>query len=381
MPGARLRVPLALSLVLLAACETAAPATPRSPSPVASERPAPATPSAPVSVAFIQDLAPEGAAEATLPALQAIELAFLSADLDPDPTALDVVTFDTGGDAQTAAEIASTIAGDPTFVAALLAPDLPGQAAVAGPLAAAGVPVVSLSARGAVVGAPPGTWLRLVAPIDAQATALVDGVRGIRAARRGVCLLPTDPDGTTFARDVRRLLARSPTAVEVPALDAMSTAACGVVVWTGRAEQGAAIANELGAEQRLVGGPALLDPAFLELAGGAAEHAVAFCSCGDVSTSLDLAAQRFIQDYQAQYGSAPGPYAVEGWDAAHLVVRGVRDGGPSRAAVIAALSGIGAAEGLGGPYAFVGGELADPEAATRRFVVEGGRWIEADEAR
>jgi hypothetical protein len=68
---------------------------------------------------------------------------------------------------------------------------------------------------------------------------------------------------------------------------------------------------------------------------------------------------------------------VEGWDAAHLLVRAVRDGAPSRAAVTSFIAATTSDVGLGGPYAFAGGELADPEAATRRFVVEGGRWIEA----
>jgi branched-chain amino acid transport system substrate-binding protein len=377
MPHTFPRVLLALSLALLAACDTSAPAEPR-PAPAASESPvSTAVPAPTATVAFIQDLSPEGSSEVTLPALQAIELAFLSAALEADPVLLDVVTFDTQGDPATAEEVAATIVGDPSFVAAVVAPGLPAQAAVGEPLASAGVPVVSLSARGAVADPAPGTWLRLVAPIEAQARALIEGVDGMGSSRRGVCVVPAEPDGTTFARDVGRLLARSRTVVEIDDLDALSTAGCGVVVWAGGPEAGAAIAAALGPRQRLVGGPALLNPAFLELAGPAAEGATAFCSCADVSTSLDLAAQRFIQDYQSEYGSAPGPYAVEGWDAAHLLVRAVREGAPTRAGVVSSLAATGSEDGLGGSYVFTDGELAHPEAATRRFLVEGGRWIEA----
>jgi branched-chain amino acid transport system substrate-binding protein len=363
--------------LLAAACETSAPAAPGPSSP---SDPAPASispaPTAAISVAFVRDLSKEGAPEATLPSLEAVQLAFLASALEADPVAVDVVTFDTQGDPTTLPEIAARISGDPTFVAAIVAPDLTDQVGLAGPLTSAGVPVLSLSSRGTIADAPAGTWLRLVSPVDAQARALVDAVGETRASRRGVCLVAAPPDGSTYARDVRRLLSRSEAVVEVDDPADLPAESCGVVVWTGGPVEGAAIARAIGDRVRLVGGPALRDPRFLELAGAAAEGATALCSCADVSTSLDLAAQRFIQDFQSQYGSAPGLFAVEAWDAAHLLVRVVRGNGPTRAGIVAGLASTTSEDGLGGSYAFAGGELADPESATRRFMVEGGRWTE-----
>lgn len=327
-------------------------------------------------MAFIEDLSSDGALERTLPALQAVELAAVTASLEADPVTVDVVSFDTQGDDATAAEIAGQIAGDPTYVAAIAAPDLAGQAELVATLAAADVPLLSLSARGTVESPLQGTWLRFVAPVEAQAKALADAVPTLRASRRGVCVVAAPPDGTTYARDVRRLLAESLTVGDVEDPAGVIAAGCGVALWTGGSEGGAELATSLGGRAILVGGPGLRDPRFLQLAGADAEGATAFCSCADVSTSLELAAQRFIQDYQSEYGSPPSPYAVEAWDAAHVLIRAVREGGSTRAAIVARLAETSAVDGLAGSYAIEGGELADPESATRRFVVEGGRWEE-----
>jgi branched-chain amino acid transport system substrate-binding protein len=127
----------------------------------------------------------------------------------------------------------------------------------------------------------------------------------------------------------------------------------------------------------LVGGSGLREPGFLELAVAVADGTTSFCSCADVSTSLELAAQRFIQDYQSEYGSAPGPYAVEGWDAARVLIRVLDEGGATRADLVARIATTTAADGLAGAYVFAGGELADPESAIRKYTVEGGRWVPA----
>jgi ABC-type branched-subunit amino acid transport system substrate-binding protein len=330
-------------------------------------------------VAFVQDLSPEGALERTLPSLQAVRLAFATAALSEDePLDVEVVSFDTQGVEAATTEVAVEIASDPRYVAAVAAPDLPGQGDLAAGLAAAEIPLLSLSARGPVDPAAPGAWLRFVAPVDAQAGALTEMVLSLRAARKGVCLANGAPDGTTFARTIRRSLPRDLEITEAEGATAITEAGCGVVVWTGDAPGGAELATALAESPTapvLTGGPTLRDPRFLSLAASAAEGTISLCPCADVSTSLDLAAQRFIQDYQSEYGSAPGPYAVEAWDAAHLLVRALRDVGPVHADLTGRFAAQRVVEGLGGPYVFEGGELADPAAGIRRYRVEGGRWL------
>jgi branched-chain amino acid transport system substrate-binding protein len=163
------------------------------------------------------------------------------------------------------------------------------------------------------------------------------------------------------------------------AADAVETG-CGLVVWTGDGADGAELATALasGGDDApvLVGGPNLRDPRFLEVAGEAAEGSISVCACADVSTSLELPAQRFIQDYQSEFGSPPGPYAVEAWDAAHLAIAGLREGGPTRADLVAWLAARTEVDGLAGRRALASGELVDPRSTVHVYRVLGGRWLE-----
>jgi branched-chain amino acid transport system substrate-binding protein len=332
-------------------------------------------------VAFLQDLSPEGAAERARAALQAVELAFSTAALSPDAgPVVDLVAFDTAGTPEGGDEATTEIADDPRFVAAIAAPELPGQAELAADLAAADVPLLSLSARGTIDDPPPGTWIRFVTPLRDQAVALAETASSVGASRKGICLVAAPADGTVYARAVRRAVAPDLTVVEVAnAADALAEG-CGVILWTGGAEEAAGLAVGLARDGDgapvLLGGPGLREAVFLEEAGDAAEGAVSVCSCADVATSLDLAAQRFVQDYQFEYGSSPGPYAVEAWDAAHVLVRALREGGGSRDDLVSWLVGLEVLDGLGGRYVFERGELADPGSAIRRYRVEGGRWVQ-----
>jgi branched-chain amino acid transport system substrate-binding protein len=334
-----------------------------------------------VAIAFLRDLAPEGSFERTLPALQAVELAVAAAALDPEgPVAAEVVPFDTQGDRTTTEEVVTEIVGDPRFVAAIAGPELPAQRAILDALAAADVPLISLSGRQRVDGASPGTWLRLVASDRAHAEAVAATAASLRRARDGVCVATPPADGVGALRTVLRSLPADVDATEVAGAAEVREAGCGVVVWTGAASEGADLAVALAGldppAPRLIGGPALRDPVFLAVADQAAEGAISLCSCADLSTSLELHAQRFIQDYQSEYGRPPGPGAVEAWDAAQLVIDALRDGATVRGEVVDRLGGVVSLDGLGGTYVFSAGELADPWSAIRPARVAGGRWIE-----
>jgi branched-chain amino acid transport system substrate-binding protein len=157
--------------------------------------------------------------------------------------------------------------------------------------------------------------------------------------------------------------------------DDVTTAGCGVVVWTGDGAGAVAITVGLDADVRLIGGPGLRDADFIEDAGAAAEGALAVCPCADVSNSLDLAARRFIQTFQSENGTAPGPFALEGWDAARAIVTGLDAAGPSRTELASWLGGLARFDGLGSSYRWVDGELVSASTHVRTYEVVGGRWV------
>jgi ABC-type branched-subunit amino acid transport system substrate-binding protein len=346
------------------------------PSTAPTPRPTP-TPSAAtgLKVVFVLDSTPQGALERAMPAFQAAQLAFAAAAREGGVPTVEISTFDLEGDPARLHDLAAQVAADHSYVAAIIAPFLADQQDVQHAL---DVPVVSLSARDGPSPDAPTAWLRLVPRIDVQGTAVGDAVAATRLAARGVCLAPGVPDGSLFAHAVAGALGRD-TVDETPTPAAIRSSGCRVIAWTGDATTAAETLLELGRPRpRVIGGPALREPAFLELAGTTAGGVAAICGCADVSTSLALAAQRFIQDFQSEYGRAPGPGAVEGWDGAHLLLNAIRQGGGTAAGVNASLERVTSFEGLGGRYRFApDGDLANPTRHLERYRVVGGRWVPA----
>ena len=369
---------------LLAACDTQAPAAtgPSVVSPSAGPTSVSPTPLDTLKVAYVQDLAPEQALDTTLPPLQAIELAFATAAASGEmPTPIEVVAFDTQGDPTAIGEVVAEIAANPGFIAAFAAPNLDGVGALVELLGPEGVPVLSLSARDRVEEAEPGTFFRFVAPLAVQASSLADGVNVLRRPDGDVCLVVPPADETRFSNAVREGLSPALRVFEEDAegeVPEVPSAECGTVIWTGDGGGGAELAASFedapSPSPMLIGGPGLREPDFLSEAGTAAEGAVAFCSCADVSTALGLGAQRFIQDYQSEFGAPPGPYSVEAWDAAHMLIAALEGAEPSREGLPARLASANRFEGLGRAYAFAEGELAQPADAVLIYRVEGGRW-------
>jgi branched-chain amino acid transport system substrate-binding protein len=346
-----------------------------------------------VTVAFIEATGLEPPTDRIAPAYQGAKLAFATAELLGElPAQVDVWVLDTGGTVAGTLEVAAEIAADRRVVAAIAAPGLPWQAALGEGLAAAGVPWVSLSSAGVGLGERGWSgWRRLVPDEVSEGEALGRLVRGLRGAREGLCALEQQgiPAGRLVVAATRTagvpvlletVVEDSPGSVAAAA-SGVAESGCGVVLWAGEGALGALLRRRL-VEAGLgripfVGTQRIRDAGYAEAAGEAAEGTLAVCPCADVSASMRLAHQRFIQDYQAEFGLPPGPYAVEGWDAARMLIAAFRTGARERPEVRGFLAGLAAFEGLAGTYRFApGGELRHPLGAVRTYRQEGGRWLE-----
>lgn len=341
--------------MLLAACEQAAPAATDG-SPQAS-----AAPDA-VKVAFVKDLSVPDADEHALPALQATRLAFRQATFrDVSAVAIELEEFDLARDA----ERLGTIDADPSYVGVIVAPGVNGDRLPPG----LDLPMVSLSGLGAGGDA----WLRMVAPLSTVVDSLAARLRP------RTCILSEDPppDPLFDLLSGRLPEARATTIDPADAARVAREARCHVVVWTGGPDAGAEAVRVLHpAGIPVVGGDRLLDPDFLASAGSSAEGAFALCACGNVSTSTELAARRFIQDYQSEHGIAPGAFAVEAWDAAHVILRALSDGDLTRTALERSLDAVTTIDGIEGIRRFApDGEPLEPSSLLRLYRVEGGRWV------
>jgi Periplasmic binding protein len=349
-------IAVALS-TLLTACETAAPAAPAGSG----------SPSPEVKVAYVRDLSVADADEHGLPALQAIRLAFETATLhDPALVPVELEEFDLTQDASDL----ESIDADPSYVGAIVAPGVNGDDAELD----TDLPVLSLSGLGAGDGR--RAFVRMVAPLATVADTLVGRLR-----RSSACILSEDPPPDPLFGLLSQALpgATARTIDPSAAADVVGETGCDVVIWAGGPDSGAESAHALRPlGVTFVGGDRLLDPDFLSTAGTSAEGAFALCACANVSTSTELAARRFIQDYQSEHGVAPGAYAVEGWDAAHLILRAAGADGITRALVARSLGGLTTIDGLEGRRRFgADGEPLEPRALLRLYRVEGGRWVRA----
>jgi branched-chain amino acid transport system substrate-binding protein len=303
--------------------------------------------------------------------------------------------MDTKGDAATALELADEVAGDPSYVAAVIGPFWSEPPAVGDALAEAGVPTLSLSGLDpSLADRGWSSWRRIVAPLPREAASLASAIRGTPTAPAGVCLAG---DGSPYAGDLSSLLGSMfgggiSAAVTVTtesdldgALARIERSGCGVVGWTGFAAGATLLRTGLTEAGRaripVLGSAATKADAYLSTTAGAGDGTIVTCACVDLGFSTRPEAQRFIHDFQSEYGSPPGVFAAEAWDAGGMLVDAFDAGATTRRAVASELGGASAFRGLANTYRFAAdGELATSSQRIHTFRAEGLRWVPLGEA-
>jgi branched-chain amino acid transport system substrate-binding protein len=304
------------------------------------------------TVVFVQDLSAPDAEEHAQPAREAVELAF--AEGAPD---VELEVIDVAEDPDAIDELSS----DPSVVAAVVAPGADGST-----VANAGVPTLSVSTAGPTP--TDGAWRRFVAPMSELADAIAAEIGSGPA-----CVLSDEPAPDELGNMLAERLGAPVTATDPEEAAAFAReAGCDVVAWAGSPDAAVELADVLPGV-RIVGGDRLLDRDFRADVGPEEEGTFAACACVDVSTSLDPAVLRFFQDYQSEFGTAPGAYAVEAWDAANALVTAM-SGGTDRAGIAEAVGSLSSLEGLVSTYGFeASGERVDP--AVLVYELRAGRWV------
>jgi branched-chain amino acid transport system substrate-binding protein len=75
----------------------------------------------------------------------------------------------------------------------------------------------------------------------------------------------------------------------------------------------------------IVSGDGSKDEQLIKQAGAAAEGIYLTCACGGPTAAGDASADQFAKDYQAKFGTAPGTYSAEAFDAANLIIAAMKD--------------------------------------------------------
>ena len=265
----------------------------------------------------------------------------------PVKAALDAV--DTAGDPVRARTGAGRLAAD--RVVAVIGPGDAKEVLAAEPvLEQAGIPSISVSATVTDLAARGWRYFHRVVADDASQGHAAGGylVGALHATTVAVV-----GDSTDYGRDLAQAVAGAVGAggatvvssdiVAPRQLDALSdriaTASPDAVFFSGSPE----IAGRLVAELRAKGyagkvmvGVAGEDSRFVASAGPAASDAYLVCGCSGTADNQD--AQAFNAAYLAQFGSNPGPYAAEAYDATQAVLAAIGSGKTSPAAIEAFLA-------------------------------------------
>jgi ABC-type amino acid transport substrate-binding protein len=151
---------------------------------------------------------------------------------------------------------------------------------------------------------------------------------------------------------------------------------CGLVAWTGFGPGATLLRTGLteagSASLPLVGSSAMKTESYLSMTDDAGDGTIVTCACVDLASSTRPDARRFIHDFQSRFGSPPGVFAAEGWDAGEMVLAAFGAGAQDRRTVSAALSTLDGYDGLANTYRFDDeGELQSGSAGVRVFRAEG----------
>jgi hypothetical protein len=311
----------------------------------------------PVVVVLQSPDLPDGLAVVS-PAVLGLTLA-----LADGPLRVQVVPADPAGSS------AASAARDPRVVGVVVAPfTIAGDAALRS-LADAGVPVLSLSSLDdPISGTGEGSLWRRWVP-DAE-TSAVGTLEAAGAASATGCIL--EEPGAWSDRFGARLEAAGGPHGWAASSD---VGGCAAIVWSGSAAGATAL------RARFDGPMILTEQArtqgFLDATRASVGlPTIGTCACKDVTTSARPRDQAFVHAYQLASGLDPGPYALEGYDVgAFLLAAATGPGGPTRAAVVAALGSQVTFEGVAAYGWEPSGELNRP--GIRIYRAEGVRWLPA----
>ena len=333
------------------------------------------------TIAFLFEGSAGDAEEVIAPALAGLRFAALGTGRPETIQPLNVGLDD-------ALEMLDRLGEDRGVIAAVVAPWTAPPPGARERLAGSGIPVVSLSwawGPGAV-----GVWRSLAIDLEREADLLVRAAAA-EPRRPGCVAGDTQPtsgpltDAVVEAAAARTDLALRPAGVVDPQRPATASAVagrlvdlgCDAVVWTGGPE---ALEPVLDADPELL---TVVGTSRLKTEGGIGvgvthpvRRLVTVCACADVTLTFDPLLQRFIHDFQTEGGSAPGPFAVEAYDAGRLLLTLAREHGGDRGAVAEALAVRTTIDGLLGAYRFAArGSLRSGPAGAGVWRASGSRWL------
>lgn len=329
------------------------------------------------------------------PGFQAAQLAIDEANAGKFgklPVKIQLVSEDTQADPTQAASVAQSIVSDPSFVG-VIGPAFSGESASAGPvLDKGGIPFVTPSATNPTLAQNGWThWFRAVGNDNSQGPVAAQYIAKVLQPN---CAFVAS-DGSTYGKGLADVVQQNlktlgvsspaqqtidPNAKSWPALvTRIKASGCKAFFYGGYSAQSGPLRKQMTqaglANVTMVSGDGSEDSTFLQQSGTTGNGTIATCPCADVNSSTDPAAQSFVKDYTAKWGSPPGIYSGEGWDIAQMYIAAFKAGDTTRQKITSFLHGLSGFKGVTKTYAFQSnGELASNSVAIYVYKDQNGQW-------
>ncbi|MBO0867925.1 MAG: branched-chain amino acid ABC transporter substrate-binding protein [Micromonosporaceae bacterium] len=255
---------------------------------------------------------------------------------------VELLYFDTQGDPKQAPAMAQQIVADGQIIG-VVGPAFSGEAETADPLLdQAGVATITASATETALSTRDWrTFHRIIGNDSVQGPAAGRYIAKVLRAKKVFVVDDSEAYGQGLANEVIRVLdtdvVQSGT-VLVGQLDftdlvkQIRAAAPDAIFFGGYYQQAGALLTQVrraGVRATFVSGDAVKDEGFLHQAGRYAENAVITCPCQPPERSGDDFAGR----YRTRFGTVPGTYSAEAYDAANVFLQGLQAGRLSRPAM------------------------------------------------
>ncbi len=276
-------------------------------------------------------------ASIVLPSVDGAELALKQWDNEDCEVTLE--KFDTEGDPAKATPVATQIAGDDTFIGVIGGAFSGETRATKSIYADGGVTMVSQSATATDLTQEDqvDVFHRLVPYDDYQGAAIANYLTDELGASKVFVVDNSEAYGEPLADRVEetlgdKMIQRDKTEVGqtdfAPTISKMESAQPDAVFYGGYIAEAAPLLKQMrdaGVDVPFVGGDGLYGADFGNAVGEAGEGAVVMCPCAPIEEDSTVAA-----DYQEEFGTAPGAYAAEGFDAMTVFLAALDDGARTR---------------------------------------------------
>lgn len=290
---------------------------------------------------------------------------------DTDGVKIELKEFDTQGDPAQATTLKERFVNDQSIIG-LVGPTFSGETrAVMQPLQEAGLVMVSASATNAALptAVPNQTvFHRLVPDDDVQGKGVADYVSKKLAAKRAAYVDDNSEYGKGLADGTRKLLegAGVPTVANdsidprsqdfSAVVNRIKSANPDLIFYGGYYSEAGRLRKQLvdnGVRVRFLSGDGGLDQGFITAAGAAgAEGAQLTCACKLATEDAGGKLGDFAKAYRSINGAPAGTYSTEGFDAANILIKGIREGKTDRRALLDYVENLGAYEGVGKSISF-----------------------------